>query len=305
LAQAVSVQPAMLEYLDNAENVVGSPNENFARELMELFLLGLDRYTQAEVEAAARAWTGYGVDRDARQFVFRERRHDGGPKTFFGITRNWNGPQIIDELCTGAQQPVLARFIARKLFVFFAHPDPTPAVVDGLAGEFQRSGLSIRALVRAILLHDEFWSPAARTGLLRSPTEYVVTVLRATGLGAAEVNPQWWMEAMGQQLFYPPNVSGWRNNGAFVSLSAWQARASFARHVTWIARERGLLDGSEQRSVSAAVQAALDLFVVDNPSAATRAALERFVAAERAARGWAERPNLFTATALCPEVHAA
>src|SRR5690606_7209600 len=114
LARAMAVQPAMLIYLDNKDNVVGRPNENFARELMELFTLGVNEYTQDDVVAAARAWTGHGIVGNA--YAFRPEKHDNGLKTFFGTTANWDGPGIIDHIYGGSKRATAARFLARKLW---------------------------------------------------------------------------------------------------------------------------------------------------------------------------------------------
>ncbi len=215
LVQQMALQPAMLNWLDNNVNVVGSPNENFARELMELFTLGVNHYTQSDVTAAARAWTGYNtLDSDNTQYNFYPSRHDNGMKTFMGQSRAWTGPDIIDYILDENDQKkmVAARFIAGKMWSFFAYPNPEPAVLDAIAQPFHDADLDISALVRAIFLHPQFMSAEARVGLVRSPAEWIAACLRCTGLTAANTNPQWWMEAMGQELFEPPNVAGWDEN---------------------------------------------------------------------------------------------
>ena len=195
LTQQMALQVAMLIYLDNDPNSKGSPNENFARELMELFTLGVNQYTQADVVASARAWTGHNVDygADPRVYRFYPERHDTDLKTFMGTTQNWDGPQIITRILTvEPQRSIAARFIANKLWTFFAYPNPPAALLDALVAAFVGSGLDITTLLRTIFLRPEFYSTAARQGLVRSPVEWIVTVLRTLGMSAVDANPQWW-----------------------------------------------------------------------------------------------------------------
>ena len=204
LARAIAVQPAMLSYLDNDANVKGAPNQNFARELMELFLLGVGNYSEDDIIASARAWTGHGLNA-SRLYYFNPAEHDNGDKTFFGTTKNWNGPDIITEILNHPTKRVIAaRFITRKLWTFFAYPQPADAIVNPLADALINSGFNIKVLLRALFLRDEFWSTAARQGLVRSPVEYVVNVLRQTHLSPGSVHPEWYLPAMGQSLLFPP-----------------------------------------------------------------------------------------------------
>ena len=127
LTQAMAIDRAMLVYLSNAENVKGAPNQNFARELMELFTLGVGNYTEADVEASARAWTGHNADWPDYVYTFYPTRHDTGLKTFFGTTKNWNGPDIIDEILlnNAGKKSDRGAFITKKVWEFLAHPDAT------------------------------------------------------------------------------------------------------------------------------------------------------------------------------------
>ncbi len=307
LTQTMALQPAMLDYLDNARNRVGGPNQNFARELMELFTLGVGTYSEPDVDASSAAWTGYGLDYDTWTYVYRPSWHDGGQKTFMGVTRAWTGPEIIDHLLTDATtRPIAGRFIARKVWTYLAHPNPSPTLVNELGAGFA-SDLNVKNLLRAVFLRPEFWTDAARLGLVRSPIEWVVAVMRATGLNAATANPQWWLGAMGQSPFDPPNVSGWRSNGYWISSSAAAAKAAFARYVTWRAMDAGVLADVSSLTPAAAVQAAFDLCQLDRATAHTRSTLEAFVAAQRSVPGqsWAVRPNLLTLVLLTPEMQLA
>ena len=340
LVQKMSVQVAMLIYLDNEPNAKGSPNENFARELLELFTLGVNQYTQDDVVSAARAWTGHNVDYgvNPRAYRFYPHRHDTENKKFMGVTRNWDGPEIITRVLTEEpQRTIAARFIARKLWTFFAYPNPSDALVDALAAEFVASNLDVRTLLRAIFLRDEMYSATARQGLVRSPVEWVVACLRATQLTAAQTNPQWWMEQMGQQLFYPPNVAGWKNNAYWLNSTALWARADFARNLSWKAREahgdfpigflreitvthQEVIDGRTRNVYDVpsadAVDQAFALFGkdedIDPPGAHVRNVLVNWLDAQRTAEqespwSWREYSplNLGTMVMLSPDVQLA
>ena len=128
LAQAASISPAMLQYLDGESNTKSAPNENFARESMELFTIGVNQYTQADVAAVAKAWSGHSVSTDTHTYQFNATKHDTTNKTIFGITKNWNGPDVIDELIIGSKQTTCAKFMAKKLWEFFAYPNPSSAL---------------------------------------------------------------------------------------------------------------------------------------------------------------------------------
>lgn len=306
LLQNVAKDTAMLRYLDNDRNVKGSPNENWARESMELFTLGVGNYTQEDVVAGARAWTGHGFDKETGLYTFTHKRHDFGSKTIFGITRDWDGPDLLDEITLRSKQQVSARFIATKLWSFFAYPNPEPAVVDAIVAPYLASNLSIAALVKAIFLRPEFYGPKARNALVRSPIEYVVAAMKGSGLGCDVAHPEWWLEAMGQAPFNPPNVSGWRQNGYWISSSAQWAKGAFAGHLRWKANDRKqLLVGTQALPVPTAVRRALAQFGVDAPSTATVAAMESWLRTERRTTRWAERPNLILLALLSPDVQLA
>jgi uncharacterized protein (DUF1800 family) len=308
LCQRMAVEPAMLVYLDNENNIAGAPNQNFARELMELFTLGVGNYTEEDVDAAARAWTGHNTMHwNDPRYIFRPEEHDAGNKTFFGTTKNWDGPDIIDEVLTNpTKRPVMARFISRKLWEFFAYQRPSTDIVDALATAFVNSNLSIVALVRALFNRPEFYSPQAKQGLVRTPIEWVVAVMSATGLRSAEINPQWHFEGMGQEPFNPPNVSGWRPNAYWVNTSAFSRRAEFARSVMWTLRERNFWNDVPALPVDTVIDRAAQTFGIHPLSAPTRAAIAATLNADRAAdEEWVETVHLLTMTILAPELHLA
>jgi len=302
LVQAMSLQPAMLLWLDNDPNVVGAPNENFARELMELFTLGVDQYTQDDVVASARAWTGHNtLDDDREQYHFYPDRHDNGLKTFMGVTQNWDGPDIINFILGGdaTHKQIAARFIAEKMWTFFAYPDPESDVLDDLTTAFLANDLSIHDLVRAIFMHPNFLSPQAMNGLVRSPAEWVAACMRIVNITAEDANPQWWMEDMGQQLFEPPNVSGWRPNDYWLTTSRLWARANWVAYLIWQNDVQDSLSAITAMTVTDAVQAGFDFFGIDSPSAHTRSKLEDWLTKQRAdTNAWTNWTFIYLLTLL-------
>jgi uncharacterized protein (DUF1800 family) len=258
------------------------------------------------VKESARAWTGHNLDQARTSYQFVPQRHDDGTKVIFGQAANWDGPQVIDLTFdrpdTGA---ACARFLARKLWTFFAYPRPDQALVDQLAATFQASGFHVGTLVRAILTSDEFYSERAKQGLVRSPIEWVVAIMRATGLPAATLNPQWHMAGMGQEPFNPPDVAGWKQNGYWISSSAFWSKAGFARNTTWRAREAGRFAGIEQQAPAAAVRQVLDAFGIDRATAHTLATLEAWCAEQQRTGRWAIQANLMTLVMLTPELQLA
>ncbi len=309
LTQAMSVQPAMLHYLDNVDNVRTSPNQNFARELMELFTLGVGNYTEDDVTAAAKAWTGHGVNRTTDTYEFLLDRHDTTTKTFMGVARDWDGPQIVDFLLSEnvTTKLIACKFLTRKLWTYFAHQAPTQTIVDELAQVLFDNDLEILPWLRALLLRDEFYSTTAQQGLVRSPVEWVVALMHHTGFRGAALNPQWYVDGMGQIPFAPPNVAGWKQNGYWTNSSLFGARAEFARNVTWRLRQNDANAVSKDRTPAQAVDTVAAMFGLDL-SATSRQALLDYIAVQRVNEpwiGWWESTNLLTMAMLTPEMHLA
>lgn len=306
LAHEMAVQPAMLVYLDNASNNRSSPNENFARELLELFTLGTGNYTQDDVAAAARAWTGHNLDTTTDSYRFYPDRHDTGNKTFFGTTKNWDGPGIIDEILRDnpAKKLAAAKFVARKLWTYFAYPNPDQRIVDDLAAVFVAADLEVKPLLRALLLRPEFYSATARQGLVRSPVELCAAACRMTGLPAVKTRFAWAGTPMNQYLFDPPNVAGWKNNGYWLATSALSARADLAWALGHALRENDGYAWLSTLPVDAAIDRAAALFGV-NLTAASRAALATAQVAMRAISIGAAVTVLLVMVALLPEFHMA
>jgi uncharacterized protein (DUF1800 family) len=308
LTHAMALQPAMIYYLDNDPNVKGAPNQNFARELMELFTLGVNQYTQADVEAASAAWTGHSVNEQTRQYQFYPGNHDNSMKTFFGTTKNWDGPQIIDEILTNpTKRPIVARFMAKKLWEFFAYQNPDAALVQALADVFAVN-LDVKALLRAIFLRTEFYSAQSKQGRVRSPVEFIVNLMRILGITAAQLHPRWFEQGLAQELLNPPNVSGWRLNSYWLSTSAVSAKADLATNLNYTLNDlkKHPLADTAKRTVADAVTNALTVFGIPDASTATKNVLTNWLTTQRAAKqSFAEPGNLLILTVLAPEMQLA
>ena len=226
LLRGISRDPAMLKYLDNNTNHKSHPNENYARELMELFTMGIGNYTEDDVKAAARAFTGWTFRGD--QFVKLDRQHDHGEKVFLGRRGNFDGDDIIDIIL---EQPCTARWMAKKFFEFFVYDDPEPAIVEEHAGLLRRHDYQFKPFVRALLKSDIFYSPRAWRTQIKSPAHLVVGSVRYLG---AEINARALAVAMrmlGQDLLYPPNVKGWEGGEAWINTNSLLMRYNMAGYL--------------------------------------------------------------------------
>ncbi|MGH9300674.1 MAG: DUF1800 domain-containing protein, partial [Acidimicrobiales bacterium] len=217
LTQTVAKNPAMLIWLDAGSDHISHPNENFSRELMELFTLGLGNYTEDDVRQAARCFTGWQIDRSTGGFTLPPAQHDNGTKTFLGHTANLSGEDVISIV---TQAPAGQRFVAARMWSHFAYPiTPTDKIVDDLIGAYG-ANLDLSALMQAVFTHPQFLSDQARSGLIKQPVEWVVGAQRALrttlGIPATEAT----LAALGQVPFAPPNVGGWPQNGYWLSTSA-------------------------------------------------------------------------------------
>ena len=251
MLQAVSRDPAMLVWLDGAENRKGRPNENYGRELLELFTMGVGNgYTEADVKEAARAFTGWHFDRDQAVFVFDADRHDDGVKTFLGQTGAFNGDDIIDIV---VRHPSTANFVCGKLFKYFVHETPTPADIAPLAKTYFQSGYDIRAVVASILNSPAFYSDAAYHAKIKNPTEYVVTALRTLDAPFSAANNSLLSatRTMGQELFSPPNVKGWPGGKTWMNTMTLITRVNFASGLTYEMNRHGLLGPRLHRAIAA------------------------------------------------------
>jgi uncharacterized protein (DUF1800 family) len=224
LTRAVSQDPAMQIYLDNALNVESHPNENFARELMELFTLGVGHYTEKDVQESARAWTGWQFDRFTQTVQFNPSLHDNGAKTFLGKTGNFNGDDIVDIIF---EQPQCARFFATSLLSAFVYNDPEPQLVDAVAALLRKNDYELQPVISTILRSQVFYSPRAYRALVKSPVEFVVGTYKSLGLPQFDVTILQPLRQMGQVLFYPPNVAGWSGGANWLTSDMMIARQNF------------------------------------------------------------------------------
>ena len=225
LLHAIARDPAMVIYLDNAQNRKGTPNENFAREVMELFTLGEGHYSEQDIKEAARAFTGWSLDRETGQFVFRRFIHDYGPKTVLGKSGNLDGDDVLDILLA---QPQTAQFVTRKLWREFVSPDPDEAEVKRIAARFRDSRYDIKVALQALLTSDAFYAAENRGVLVKSPVDLVVGTMRQFGMQPGQPVPFAVAAAgMGQNLFSPPNVKGWPGGEAWINTSTLLARKQF------------------------------------------------------------------------------
>ena len=230
LLHAIARDPAMLIYLDNAQNRQGAPNENFAREVMELFTLGEGHYTEQDVKEAARAFTGWSVDRDTGAFESRPRAQDRGPKTVLGRSGTWDGDAVLDLLLA---RPETSRHVTAKLWREFVSPDPDAKEVARIAARFLESKYDIKAALREVLLCEAFYAAENRGVLVKAPAEIVVGTLRTFGLAPERTLPFAIASAgMGQNLMSPPNVRGWPGGETWINTATLLARKQFVDRVT-------------------------------------------------------------------------
>jgi uncharacterized protein (DUF1800 family) len=255
LVTAVSRDPAMIRWLDGNSNRKGAPNENYARELMELFTLGRGNYSERDVREAARAFTGWGAD--VKGFAFRAEYHDAGAKTVLGETGPFDGADVVRVVTA---RPECARFVSRKLLAFFAVPEPSEAEVAATAAVFAKTGGDTKAVLRHIFLSSTFRSDRAYRALVKSPAEFVVGAVKVAGLRSM---PAWVVDSMGrmgQTLFAPPTVKGWDGGRAWLAAGALLERVRFtARLATEPASPRGValaFDGVTPKEVESAIASA-------------------------------------------------
>ncbi|HEY5094765.1 MAG TPA: DUF1800 domain-containing protein [Candidatus Eremiobacteraceae bacterium] len=228
LTHEVASDPAMLYYLNGAQNNKKRPNENFARELMELFTLGVGNYSEDDVRESARAFTGWTVNRATGEARFVPRLHDDGTKTFLGQTGTFNGDDIIDIIL---RQPAAGRFVAHKILQAFVYDDPEPELVAAAADQFSSSGYDVRALMNTLLRSNVFYSPRAYRALVKSPLEVAIGTLKTLGATAVITPIDGAIAAMGQIPMHPPNVAGWPGGAQWLNQSTVLARLNFVNRV--------------------------------------------------------------------------
>jgi uncharacterized protein (DUF1800 family) len=223
LLMGVTEDPAMLIWLDGAQSRKSAPNENYGREVMEVFTMGVGNYTEDDVKAAARAFTGYRIDKSGDSY-FNANQHDSGTKTFLGQTGNFGPEDIVNILST---HPATAKAISTKLFEYLAYENPSSDIVDELASVYTNSNGNIKAVVEAILNSDAFWSDQAHLGLVKSPVDYLTTAVRSLGATISQRAAVGTLNNMGQLPFDPPSVFGWPSGTAWINTSTIIDRYNF------------------------------------------------------------------------------
>lgn len=217
LLMAVSKAPAMLQFLNAQQNRKNAPNENFAREVMELFTLGRGNYTEKDIKEAARAFTGWGFNLQG-EFVFRTNQHDEGRKTIFGKTGEFGGEDVIRLLL---ERPETARFITTKLYRFLVNEDIDERRIASLADGFFKSQYDIAALLETIFTSDWFYEPRHIGNRIKSPVELLSGMQHSLGVKFAQKQPILFVQkALGQVLLYPPNVAGWPGGRSWIDSSS-------------------------------------------------------------------------------------
>ncbi|MGF1626543.1 MAG: DUF1800 family protein [Alphaproteobacteria bacterium] len=250
LLAAMVADPAMLLYLDGGSSTAAAPNENLAREVMELFALGVGTYSEAEIREAARALTGWVVHPATGDAVFVPARHDGGTKTLFGQTGPWDGEDVVRILL---EQPEAARFVAGRLWAGFVSQPPGEDELAMLAGGFRDDGYRIAPLLRAILLSEAFWRIEERGAMIAAPVEWAVGALRLLDAHDTPPGPVAELAAdLGQDLFEPPDVAGWPGG------ERWIATATLGRRLAALHRFiGGRRDAAAELGLAARRSAAL------------------------------------------------
>jgi uncharacterized protein (DUF1800 family) len=224
---------AMLRYLDLAVSTGRNPNENFARELLELFTMGVGNYTEDDVKAAAKALAGWRLpsraENTATRGIFDTRRaYTGGPLTFLGKTATFDTAGIVDQILA---QDVTATYLSREVARFFVSPSATDQYVARLADSFRRSKYDMKSLMRTVFTSPEFTNPDAFRVLIKSPTEYMIGAAKALGATNLSRTMAGYGPALGQNLFDPPSVAGWGDNASWISSNTMLQRANFASNV--------------------------------------------------------------------------
>ena len=221
LLKAVSKSASMINFLNNNQNRKGHPNENFAREVMELFTLGRGNYTENDIKESARAFTGWGANIKG-EFQFRPQQHDDGEKTFLGKTGHFNGDDILDIIL---EQKQTARYISQKIYRYFVNEQPDAEKTEWLANRFYQSHYSINGLVNDIFTSDWFYDPKNIGARIKSPVELIVGIRRMLPMEIKNEDSQLLLQRLlGQILFYPPNVAGWPGGKNWIDSSTLMMR---------------------------------------------------------------------------------
>ncbi|MGH9646063.1 MAG: DUF1800 domain-containing protein [Bryobacteraceae bacterium] len=260
LTVAVAQDPAMLSFLDAGVNVKGASNENFAREIMEIFTMGVGHYTEMDIREAARAFTGWNfVD---VKFVVNKNQHDDGEKTFLGHTGRLDGVDVIDIIM---QQPATADYIAGKIYRFFVREDLSPDLQKKLGAILRQNHYEIAPFLETIFLSRDFYSPASVGTQIKSPVQLAVETYKKLGQKNIPGVPDFNLatSALGQQLFSPPTVAGWAGGQSWITPGLLLERANLARDIlfpdiSFLPPDR-YTGGGEVRRVAERIRQGMDI----------------------------------------------
>lgn len=297
LLKAIGKDPAMMIYLNTADSSAAHPNENYSRELMELFAMGEGNYTEEDVREGARAFTGWrftlpeqrfppeGLSNAERNEFINEaygaswdptfevlpNAHDNGVKTFLGETGNWDGDDVVDIIM---KQPATGRYITGRLFRELAYRNPDEATINHLVEVWNDSAYSVKEVVRAILVSDEFYSVRAYRAIVRPPIDFVVGAVRGLEIETDFMTYQQASATLDQRLYEPPNVAGWPGGVAWLSSGSFFGRVNFLDAFLF-PRNRPLAIPvlADQPTAEAMVDEALRRLVDDNISPESRESL--------------------------------
>jgi uncharacterized protein (DUF1800 family) len=249
LTHAILMDPAMMLYLDTQTSKKGQPNENFAREVMELFTLGEGNYTEKDIKEAARAFTGYNLNRFNAGAVHNRRQWDDGEKTIFGKTGKFDGDDVIDLLF---EQEAAARYVPGKLWEYFGSEDPPEEGFDALAKSFKAADFKVEPLLREIFRSKAFYSEKVVRNQIKSPIQFLVQMLKELEL---ENPPQGYtinaQQELGQVLFMPPNVAGWDWGKGWINTNTLLTRYNVAGFITKGAMESPKLANNDDEMMNA------------------------------------------------------
>jgi hypothetical protein len=260
LTVAVAQDPAMLSFLDAGVNVKGASNENFAREIMEIFTMGVGHYTETDIREAARAFTGWNyVD---TKFVINKDQHDDGEKTFLGHTGRLDGVEVIDVIM---QQPATADYIAGKIYRYFVREDLSPELQKKLGAILRQNHYEITPLLETIFLSRDFYSPASVGTQIKSPVQLTVETYKKLGQKNIPGVPDFNLatSALGQQLFSPPTVAGWAGGQSWITPGLLLERGNLARDIlfpdiSFLPPDR-YTGGGEVRRVAERIRQGMDI----------------------------------------------
>lgn len=227
IMQGITRDGAMMVWLDLDGSRKKAPNENYARELMELFTVGLGNFSEEDVKEAARAFTGWYVSKEL-VVEYAWRQHDDGLKNFMGNRGYWSGEHIINFL---VDHPATGWRLARRLWTHFAYANPDDTVLLPLVAAYESKGKSVKAMLEAMFTSDAFVSEQAYRARVKSPPEFMVGLLRGLEVETSGKGLQWTLATMGQDIFNPPNVAGWPGGAAWLSSGTWLERLNFVNRV--------------------------------------------------------------------------